>query len=222
MDELEKLVNDTKPPSKPSRMPLTASKFGYTAAIVVIDAITAYTIFLLSYWYYGVVWFLAGAISFYLHQQNWEHPGANEQQERNASVGMIVSVGSMFIMAVFAGVSLIMGWKTPVIESVIVAFVIVLFFWHSLQLALFYFSDDEWKIQRSIARARATADKKVKIAKAAGDVVGAYKEFQRERDSQHTKHGNKGAVDAAMNKISGYAMETDFPKLDGVDNKPRT
>lgn len=222
MSELERLVNEKKPAPKPSRAPLSASKIGYSAAIVIIDLITGYTIWQLSYWYYGVIWFLAGAISFYLHQQNWEHPGVNEKQEKNAMIGMIVSVASMFVMAIAAGIALIFGLHSAVVESVIVGCVIVAFFWHALQLALFYFADDDWEIARQINRAKATANKKVQIARAAGEVVSAYKAFQNERDNQHQKHGDGRALDAAMQKISGqkvsYASEA--AGIEHIANKP--
>lgn len=215
ISELEELVNEKKPAPKPSRAPLSASKLGYSVAIVIIDLITGWTIWQLSYWYYGVIWFLAGAISFYLHQQNWEHPGVNEVQEKNAMLGMIVSVTSMFLMAIAAGFALIFGVTSNIAEAVIVGCVILAFFWHALQLALFYFADDDWEITRQINRAKATANKKVQIARAAGEVVTALKAFQNERDNQHKQHGDGRAVDAAMAKIGGnkqvvsYASDTD-------------
>ena len=210
ISELEQLVDEKKPEPKPSRAPLDASKVGYSAAIVIIDLITGWTIWQLSYWYYGVVWFLAGAISFYLHQQNWEHPGVNEKQEKNAMIGMIVSVASMFLMAIGAGLALIFGVTSNIAEAVIVACVILAFFWHALQLALFYFSDDDWEITRQINRAKATANKKVQIARAAGEVVSALKAFQNERDNQHQKHGDGRAVDAAMAKIGGQKQVVQY------------
>ena len=203
ISDLEKMVNDEKPAAAPNRMPLVLSKIGYSLAIIIIDIVTGWTIYKLSYWYYGVIWFLAGAISFALHQKNWEHPNANEAQEVNARVGMIVSVGSMFIMALVTGGLYIAGIRSVMVEVGIVLAVVVAFFWHSLQLAMFYFADDDWTIQRQISRAKANADKKVKIARAAGDVIAAFKLAQNERQVQHSKHGDARAVDAAIAKMDG-------------------
>lgn len=203
ISELEKLVRDEQPEKAPDRSPLQHSKIAYNIGVIVIDLITGYTIWMLSYWYYGVIWVLAGAAAFFLHQRNFEHPDKNEKQEKNTLLGLGVSVGSMFLMAVLAGGVYIAGVKTPWIEVGIVGTTITLFFWHCFQLAMFVFADDEWEINMAIARANSNANKKVRIVEAGGRVVEANERAQQRRNAQYKKHGDRGAVDAAINKIEG-------------------
>ena len=203
ISELEKLVRDEQPEKAPDRSPLQHSKIAYNIGVIVIDLITGYTIWMLSYWYYGVIWVLAGAAAFFLHQRNFEHPEKNEKQEKNTLWGLGVAVGSMFLMAVLAGGVYIARVKTPWIEVGIVGTTITLFFWHCFQLAMFVFADDEWGINMAIARASSNANKKVRIIEAGGRVVEANERAQQRRDAQYKKHGDRGAVDAAINKIEG-------------------
>jgi hypothetical protein len=202
ISELEKLVRDEQPEPTPDRSPLHHSKIAYSLGVIVIDLITGYTIWMLTYWYYGLIWVFAGAAAFFLHQRNFEHPDKNEKQEKNTLWGMGVSVGSMFLMAVLAGGVYVAGIKTPLIEIVVVAATITLFFWHCFQLAMFVFADDEWQINMAIARANSNANKKVRIIEAGGRVVAANAKAQQTRKEQYRKHGDAGAVDAAIAKIN--------------------
>jgi uncharacterized membrane protein len=204
--ELEELVSEQEPEKKPNRAPLRNSEIAYHLAVILIDGITGYTVAMLTIWYYGVVWFLGNAVVFFIHHKNWERPENNDDQEQNAQIGLIVSVASMVIMAVAAGsvflIQITSRWITVGFEVLSV----LLFCFHALQLALYRFADDEFKINRQIAKAKAIANKKVQIAKAAGAVVEANKLALQEKNNQYKKHGDKGAVDAAFNRI---------------DNKPR-
>lgn len=203
ISELERLVDEGEPEPKPDNSALQWSKYAYNAAVAVIDLITGYTVWQLTFWYYGVLWVLAGAVVFFLHQHNWERPGNNESQVSISAWGIGVSVASIVVMGATSGSLWILGVKTPWSEVGIVIASVVLYSFHAIQLARYYFLDDNFAIQRAIARAKAQADKKVQIARAGGEVVRATKEALKERNVQYQKHGDRGAVDAAMAKIEG-------------------
>jgi hypothetical protein len=224
ISELEELVQDQKPEEPPDESSLKASTIAYQVAIVIVDGLTGATIAAISYWYYGVVWFLAGAISFFLHHKNWDSPRNNEKQVENAQTGMIVSVVAMVIMALAAAYVWVTKITSPYIEVAIVLPILVLFFWHAFQLAMYRFADDKFVIERAIASAKANAHKKVQIAKAAGTVVAASKDAIAEKNRQYERHGDRGAVDAAINKIGGRPMQsmaadTHKPTLRNEDNQ---
>jgi hypothetical protein len=220
--ELEAMVTAEEPEPAPDDTPLRNSEIAYNLAVIILDLMTGWIIGSITIWYYGVIWFLAGAIAFFLHSNNWEREGNNEYQEKNAKVGMIVAVASVFLMAVIAGGIYLTKWKSPYIMVGIEASTITLFFWNAFQVAMYRFNDDVWKMNRQIAQARANANKKVAFIKAAGTVVAANKKAIGERNNQYNKHGDRGAVDAAISQFDkqkgqqmrpAYAETTEKPEL---------
>jgi len=209
-EELEKMVLDEAPEPAPDRSPLSRAKFAYHAAVILIDIVTAYTVGLLTIWYYGVIWFLGNAVVFFLHHSNWERAESNDKQTKNAVIGMIVAVASMFILATFSGaMALIENAPTWVTVSIEV-FAVTIFFYHAGAFAVYYFQDDEWVLNRQISKAKANARKKVQIARAAGSIVVASKEALRERNNQYGKHG-RGVVDAALSKVENRPRVQETP-----------
>jgi hypothetical protein len=204
ISELTQLVEDAKPEDAPDNSPLTHSKIAFVGGILVIDAVTSYTVWMITtYWYYGVIWFLVGAIAFFLHQRNWERSGNNDKQEKGAMIGMGVAVGAMLVVGTYSAIVFVMKTYTPFSEALIVGSSVILFFFHIYELGFYYFSDDDWITKRAIANAEAHSAKKIKIIKAADRVVSATKTTRDMRNASYTKHGDKGAVDAAINRVSG-------------------
>ncbi len=206
IEELEKLVTEEAPEPPPSRSELTRAKIAYHAAVVLIDLVTAYTVGMLTFWYYGVIWFIGNAVVFFLHHGNWERPESNDNQSKTSIVGMIVAVSSMFVLAIFSGAMALVGNTKTWVQLTIEIFSVVVFFFHAVSFAVYYFQDDEWKINRQIAKAKANARKKVQIAKAAGKVIEANKDALRERNTQYGKHGQK-VVDAALAKVENRQIQ---------------
>jgi hypothetical protein len=205
-EELEKMVIDEAPEPAPDRSPLTRAKFAYHTAVILIDIVTAYTVGLLTFWYYGVIWFLGNAVVFFLHHSNWERAESNEKQTKNAIIGMVVAVASMFILATFSGAMVLTVNRPAWISIAIEVFAVTVFFFHAGAFAFYYFQDDEWTINRQISKAKANANKKVKIAQAAGTIVDASKRALRERENQYGKHG-RNVVDLAMGKVENRPVE---------------
>lgn len=231
LTELEQMVAEEEIEPTPDNSALSYSKYAYNIAVVLLDLVTGWTIYQLTFWYYGVMWFLAGAVVFYLHQKNWERDGNNEKQVNISQVGMVLSVGSMLLMALITGglwiakangAAVNLMWS----EIGIVSFAIGLYAYHAVQLARYYFLDDEFVIKRTVARAKAQANKKIQIIKAGGEVVKANREALQEKNAQYKKHGSREAVDMAINRIEGkkqqpqpvYATDTGKPELKEPEN----
>lgn len=225
-EELEQMVLDEAPEPAPDRSQLTRAKIAYHAAVILIDLVTAYTVGLLTVWYYGVIWFLGNAVVFFLHHSNWERAESNEKQTKNAVIGMVVAVVSMFILATFSGAMVLIENSPDWVVVSIEIFAVTVFFYHAGSFAVYYFQDDEWVLNRQISKAKANARKKVQIARAAGSIVVASKEALREKNAQYGRHG-KQVVDAALSKVENrprpegtpkpmqaFASETQMPDVD--------
>lgn len=233
ISELQEIVTEDEPEAAPDNSALTYSKWAFEAAVVIVDLITGYTIWQLTFWYYGLLWVLAGAVFFFLHLHNWERTGNNEKQVRISISGMVASVVAIVLMGVLSGSLWIMSFRSVWSEVGIVAASVLLFSFHAVQIARYFFLDDDFVIDRTVAKAKAQARKKVQIIKAGGEVVKAAKDAQNERQAQYKKHGDRGAVDAAIAKVEGkkqqqnmkpaqqFAAETQQVKPSDPTNPPR-
>lgn len=231
--ELESIVSEEAPEEPIDNSALTNSTIAYNAAIIILELGSSVMVGMLTFWYYGIVWFLSGAISFNLHHKNWDSSLNNDKQQANAQTGMIVSVLAVVVMALLAGAAMVntkyslvsfnAGWFSALVEL----FTVGLFCWHGFQFAMYRFADDSFNRNKQIAKAKANANKKIEIAKAAGSVVAANQKYISERDAQYQKYGDKGAVDAVLAKITGMptvspAMSTNQATVDGVELKNTT
>lgn len=231
IDELTKLVEAEEPEPPTDTNNLRNSTIAYHAVVIVLDLISGAIIGYMSVWFYGVIWFLAGAIAFFQHHKNWENPNTNDYQLKNSTRGMVVSVVAVIAMGLLSGAVLILtsnniitfssGYIGFAIEIVTVS----LFVWNGYQFAMYKFKDDSFIIARDIARAKGNANKKIKLVEAAGTVVKANKAFLNERNNQHGKHGQK-PVDAAFNKMQGFKPSQSFAKdteqLELKDDRPNS
>lgn len=202
IEDIEELVKDEEPDPVPDESSLKLNSIAYNVAIVVVDAGTGWLLWQLTFWYYGLIWFLAGAVVFFLHQKNFFTPGNNEKQMSGAQTGIIVSVASVVIMAMLAGGLYVFSVHNLWVEVGLIIVSVGLFFYHAYALAMYVFNDDGFRMKNSIARSFAQAEKKVKIAQAGGRVAGAYRKAKLEREMQYRKHG-KNNIDSAMNRVEG-------------------
>lgn len=213
ISELEALVTEGEPESPPDNTPLTHSKWAFTLGIFGIDLVTSWTVWRITgYPMYGVIWFAIGAVSFVLHQRNWERAGNNDKQEKGAKLGMGVSIGAMLIIGAAAAVLLVAKIVTVAAEAVLLVAIFGLAFFHIFKFAEYYFSDDDWVIRRDIAKALANSSKKIKIIDAGDKVVSAAEIAKNKRNAVYNKHGDKGAVDAAIGQIGNRKGQQNQPQ----------
>ena len=223
VSDIEDLVKEEEPEPEHDNSSLLFSKIGYNAAVFIVDLGTGYLIWQLTFWYYGLIWFLAGAVVFFMHQKNYFTAGNNDKQMKGALNGIIVAVVTMILMAITAGSLYIFGIRDLWIEAGLISVSLSLFFWHAYQLAMYVFNDDGFRIENTITRSFAQADKKKKIAKASGIVVRAHREAENEKRNQYGKHGQRN-IDAAISRMNGRPMsanayETEKPELDNTPKK---
>lgn len=215
--ELEALVGDDEAGYSPDYSALQRSEIAYQLAIILIDGGTAYIVGQLTLWYYGVLWFLGNAIVFFVHHMNWERPENNEKQEQNSKVGMIVSVGSMFVSALAAGSVFVLGLEGTWIKLVVELLAVGLFCFHALQFAMFRFADDVWQSNRTLSRNLAKTNKRVLLAKTSGKMVEGAKLYLAEREKQYQKHGEApvnnalGTLGVKMSKVDDFIPENPTP-----------
>ena len=213
MQELEALVGDDEAQYTPDYGALQRSEIAYQLAIIIIDGFTAYIVSQLTVWYYGVLWFLGNAIVFFLHHKNWERPENNETQEKNAKIGMIVSVASMFVSAMLAGGVFVLGYESTMTKLLVELVAVGLFCFHAMQFALFRFADDVWQSNRVLSRNLAKTNKRVLLAKTSGKMVEGAKLFLQERDKQYQKHGEApvnnalGTLGVKMSRVDDFVPD---------------
>lgn len=118
VEDIEELVAEEEPEPNTENSSLWINKVAYNAALTIVDAGTGWLIWqLTTYWYYGLIWFLAGAVVFFLHQKNYFTPGINEKQMKSSGTGIVVSVVSIALMAMVAGVLYVVGIRTQTADG---------------------------------------------------------------------------------------------------------
>lgn len=202
IEDIEDLIQEEEPDPVPDETSLKLNSIAYNTAIVIVDAGTGWLLWQLTFWYYGVIWFLAGAVVFFLHQSNYFTAGINDKQAKSSQTGIIVSVASVVIMAMLAGGLYVFSVQNLWVEVGLIVIAITLFFYHTYALAMFVFYDDGFRMRNSIARAFAQANKKIKVAQAGGKVAEVYRNAKRERELQYSKHGRNN-IDSAINRVEG-------------------
>lgn len=211
LESLEELVNEEEIEQAPKNT-LTANKIFWNGAAIAIDGITGWTVWQITgYWYYGVIWFFAAAIPMLLHQQNYERVGNNQKQMDLAKKGILLAAGSILLMAIASGVVFVIGMThNLVIEAVTVGVTVSLFVTQAYISYVYQMEDDEVKTKNSIARAKANANKKIKVIKAGGEVLAAGERVVAERKKLLRKYGRVNLVDHTINKIEGREKKVEL------------
>jgi hypothetical protein len=121
--------------------------------VIGVDALTAYLIGAkILAWYYGLAWFLAGALGLIFAENLRSRIGNNDAQDKIGTTGVIVSIVAVIAGAIYAGIINIVG-ITISAEIVVMAGVIVLVMYHVGAAYLYYNADDENKSRTEEARA---------------------------------------------------------------------
>ena len=59
VEDVEELVKEDEPEPEKDKTALKLSQFAYNAAVLIVDAGTGWLVWQLTFWYYGLLWFLA-------------------------------------------------------------------------------------------------------------------------------------------------------------------
>ena len=186
-------------PKKIQRGQLFGAKLAWTLGAVAIDIVTGYAIYYTTaYWWYGVMWVVAGAGALWFSEWLWERIGNNDEQKVIADLGIKVSGGAIAFMALAAGVILAGKFENNVwIEGGLILSVVGLFCYHVFQSYRYYILDDEFMEATEEARANAQAEKEIRQIHRAARKVEAKKKRSAILGNYRNMHGD--AIDAALN-----------------------
>lgn len=210
MKEEEARVMAEFAPKKISTTQVKGAKFAWMIVAACIDFATAYayTVILAPYWWYAVLWVLAGAGGLIYAEWLWERVGNNEQQTRIAAASKNVSAIAILVMAMLAGVALVLGWeRTQTLEIVAVISAIGLIGFHGWQSYQYHEVDDDYIAANEESRAYADNIKEIRKVHRAGQRIAAKKMVHRVGEKYEKTHGQ--AFTAAAGR--SYASTTKTP-----------
>lgn len=199
-------------PKSISRTQVKGAKFAWMAVAIGIDIATAYAYFVIlaPFWWYGVLWLIAGAGGLMFAEWLWERIGNNEEQTKIASASKTVSAVAVLVMALLSGVALILGvTRAPWMEIIALVSAVGLACFHGWQSYQYHEKDDDYIAATEDARADANNQKEIRKVHRAGQRVAAKKVVHRTGAKYQEQHGNAFAAAAGRS----YASETEKPKV---------
>lgn len=205
-------------PKSISRTQVKGAKFAWMAVAIGIDIATAYAYFVIlaPFWWYGVLWLIAGAGGLMFAEWLWERVGNNEEQTRIASASKTVSAIAVLAMALLSGVALILGvTRAPWMEIVALVSAVGLACFHGWQSYQYHEKDDDYIAATEDARADAQNQKEIRKVHRAGQRVAAKKVVHRTGAKYQEQHGNAFATAVGRS----YSAETQAPKPPKVEAK---
>ena len=204
-------------PKSIQRGPVKGAKFAWMFVAFGIDIATAYayTIILAPYWWYAVIWILAGAGGLLFSEWLWERIGNNDEQTRIAKTSKQVSAGAILVMALCAGVSLIMNWsRNTSMEIFAMTSAVGLICFHGWQAYQYHEKDDDHIATTMDARAGAENLKDIRRIHRAGMRVKAKKMVHNVGSKYQQQHG------AAFTAAAGRSFGSETVKPEPKDNHP--
>lgn len=175
--EEEKRKVEEEYAAKPiSEAPVKGAKYAWMGAVFLVDLATAYALYeiLSPYWWYAAMWLLSGAGGLLFADWLRERVGNNFEQCQISDTGKNISAISVIVMALFAGVVLVLGiTRTQWVEVVAFVSALGLFCFHAIQAYRYYHNDDGYIAKNEEARANADAVKELRKLHRAGLKVKA-------------------------------------------------
>ena len=190
---------EQNPVPKISQAEVITSAWVWQLGVVAIDIATSYIVWQITFLFYGIVWFVAGAGGLLWSERQRQRVGNNDIQRAIGETGVTVSLVAVIVMAVGSGVAYILGYsRLGWIEAITLVSAVGLFFYHVIQARRFHVLDDEF-IERSIeARREAEHKRDLREIERARREVEKEKELDENEGKQRSKHGD--AFDAAYTK----------------------
>jgi hypothetical protein len=213
-EEARALAEFAPPPV--SNAQVKGAKVAWMTAAGIIDLTTAYALYFVffPYWWYAVLWGLVGAGGLIFQEWLWERVGNNKQQTALATKGKNVSAVAIMVMAVIAGIALIMGWQgVKVLEVIAMLAVVGLACFHAWTAYQYHEIDDDYIAVTVESRAEADNQKAVRQIHRAGARVEAKKRVHMIGAKYQEKQGGAFAKAAGQSYASTAKDEVkDFTK----------
>lgn len=200
----------TPPPI--SQAQVNGAKYAWMAIAFVIDGATAYALWkiLAPYWYYAVLWLVVGAGGLVFSEWLWERIGNNAKQAAIAKKSKSVSALSVVVMAIVAGVALIVGIERALwVEILAVSSVIALACFHAWQAYQYHELDDDYVALTLEAQKEAENQKEIRSIHRAGRRVAAKKKVYVLGSEYQKSHGSAFVAAAGRS----FASESKTPEL---------
>lgn len=222
---------EKNPTPQISQIEVKMAAWVWQLGVVAVDIATAYIVWQITFLFYGVLWFLAGAGGLLWSERQRQRVGNNDDQRKIGELGVTVSLVAVIVMAIASGVAYILGYsRLGWIEAITLSASIGLFFYHVIQARRFHILDDEF-IERTL-EARREAEHKRDMR----EIERAHREAEKEKElvemekQRRNQHGD--AFDAAYTKKNNpqrpqqapqapkvaLASETKAETLDGSKN----
>lgn len=192
MKEEEARIMAEFAPKDIQRSQVNGAKIAWMAVAIGIDVTTAYALFLVfqPFWWYAALWVVAGAGGLMFAEWLWERVGNNDEQTRIASTSKNVSAVAIVVMAVLAGVAMIMGWqRQPWMEVLALISVVGLACFHGWQAYQYHEKDDDYIAATEEARANANNLKEIRKTHRAGLRIAAKKRVHQVGEKYQKEHG---------------------------------
>lgn len=212
MQRLEKFLNP--PPAKPpeEKRPknyLWLANVAFNVMLAFLDAITAYTVALFTFWFYGVLVFGAGYGPMLIWEVLYVRPYASKEQKWIAIggtfVGGISTIGVGILVAILNAVNINNLVGVGTLEIIIMVSIVVLASIHIILFGLYFFTDKGFLREQKHAMSLARHDDFKKSVQQAKGIAKELIEVGKELEAEEIE--GRGALVGAALKSMG---ETDL------------
>jgi hypothetical protein len=204
----DKVIGIINPPKDEIKRPgnrLWIAVLGFNLTYLAIDLITSVTVGYLTYWYYGVLVFLAGFLPMVAHESLFANPYASKIQRWISGIGFGFSILSALSVGVMVVVINVLYDSTPTgktLEAVAMGLLFLIAIAHGTLLALYFFIDEGIRAVQNALTAMAKNEQKLHELGMAGQIVDKSKTVIDALEKR-ANAGEGGLMDAAMEAISG-------------------
>lgn len=197
VNELLEFVSEPKKREKtPSNWALYASLMFANLVFLVIDAISGWTVYLMTDWAgYGILTFLAGFIPLLLHEASFVRAYASYWQKWIAVGGAVLAIGSVMVIGIGAAVVNVMqvGVEVQTAEIFTIVTLLVIAGIHALLFIVYFYADDGILSTQKTERAIANSIHKGRTITAAGRVLRQAEGAVALKKAIERQHGPQGA-----------------------------
>lgn len=212
-ERLVELINPKKDAIRRPSNRLWIAVFGFNVIFFMLDILTAFTVGVLTAWYYGVLVLTAGVLTLLMHEGLFSNPYASKPQKWISAIGFISSVAATLLIGVFAVVANILTVDVVTlswIEAGMVGALFVASLFHAGLLTVYFFVDAGIQATQNAMQALARHDNTMQAFKMAEQVVDVTKQIGGKLQTR-VDMGDAVLMDAAMKSISGAALVEENP-----------
>lgn len=196
-EERARAEREKSKPRKPSSKQVEEARYMWMGGAAVVDLLTAWLIYQeTTYWYYALIWVLAGAGGLLWSERLKERIGKNREQTKIADNGVTVSAAAIVIMALVVGTVWVLRINVLWMNALQEISALVLFFFHLFQSYQYHQKDDEIQAADEEARLEAQNERAIREAHRAARLVESKKVKSGYENSYRAEHG--AAFDAAL------------------------